>query len=101
MAHESWSFLLIIIILIMLLGERNYGKYPETNFDFIIHSNFIVQANCMNRYSRYQDFLLSVRFSIKVGGVTLVPTSFWCRDSMVWGISNLIYQSNPAAITRK
>ena len=37
MAHESWSFLLIIIILIMLLGERNYGKYPETNFDFIIH----------------------------------------------------------------
>src|SRR5215469_3870293 len=44
--------------------------------------------------------LLSVPFSIIVGGAALVSTSFLCRES-VCGISNLIYQSNPPAMTRK
>jgi len=54
LAHESWSFLLIMLlgILIMLLGARNYGKYPETNFDFIIHSNFIVQEQAFQLCNR-------------------------------------------------
>jgi hypothetical protein len=43
---------MLLGILIMLLGAQNYGKYPETNFDFIIHSNFIVQEQAFQLCNR-------------------------------------------------